>query len=806
MEAGLTVSERILYHLLAYLKYEEKYEVPFDITQDGISQACGISRAHAAIELKKLKDHGEVLERLTHIRRGKSRRKAYFLAQEGKARAYKVAEFVRERGVESGVDASKIAPGKAPIPTLRIRRISSPIPTPRYFFGRTTELDTFRAALESPDLQLVVISGISGVGKTTFLAQAARNSGLQVFWQDLHEWDTERTVAEMIASYFATSGLPQLQSYLDSGRFELGEFGLVLSELVASNGHLFIIDDLDRAPRLLPLIALLRKTLGPCRLAVAAEEPPAGLFEPGEVSPRGLVRLLPLEGLDPPAAQQLLEARRVTVEDFEQLYGITQGHPLALELVGSGPVQVARQEVFRYLEESFYAGLSREEQELLEQAAVFRQPFPATALPREIRSLRKGSLLREVGRGLFTVHALLRDRIYDAMGAEHRRLCHSRAADFHLDAVDPVERLYHLLRAGRTLEAEMALALHPQTYLDTPRLEEVWRLVGELPTPKPRYAPSLQLLRGRVAAKLGKVPEARESLSPLVSAEEPSIRAEALIEIGLLEAKAGLQEAASGRFSEALSLAGESGRLRARALRSLGNVAFSRGRYQEAEARLEESVKEALATGVTDEVLKGYLDLGNLFIGRGDYPKALEHFLKCATGFGPADQPIVQVNLGVAYAHLGEPARSRAHFEQAIELAHQTGQSRTRAYALSNLADLLVQEGELSRAREACFEAIELLGGLEDRVGLSAAYANLGAVERRRGALDEAESALKRSLELLEGLEVPRSTATRLAEYAELLKARGDTEGARREYEKARQLFASIDAADMVAKIDAALR
>ena len=35
------------------MKYEDKYEAQFDVTQDGISQACSISRAHAAIELKK---------------------------------------------------------------------------------------------------------------------------------------------------------------------------------------------------------------------------------------------------------------------------------------------------------------------------------------------------------------------------------------------------------------------------------------------------------------------------------------------------------------------------------------------------------------------------------------------------------------------------------------------------------------------------------------------------------------------------------------------------------------------------------
>jgi hypothetical protein len=88
----LTVSERIQFHLNNYLKFEDKYEVPFDVTQDGISQACAISRAHAAIELKKLKASGVILEKLSHVRKGKARRKTYFLTFEGKARAAKVCQ------------------------------------------------------------------------------------------------------------------------------------------------------------------------------------------------------------------------------------------------------------------------------------------------------------------------------------------------------------------------------------------------------------------------------------------------------------------------------------------------------------------------------------------------------------------------------------------------------------------------------------------------------------------------------------------------------------------------------------------
>ena len=98
--ASLTVGERILFHLLPYTKHLDAFEVPIDITQDGIAAALRISRAHAALELKKLKVNKEVQERLSRIKRGRTKRKAYFLTPAGAERAKKVQAFAEENNID----------------------------------------------------------------------------------------------------------------------------------------------------------------------------------------------------------------------------------------------------------------------------------------------------------------------------------------------------------------------------------------------------------------------------------------------------------------------------------------------------------------------------------------------------------------------------------------------------------------------------------------------------------------------------------------------------------------------------------
>ncbi len=100
MPGTLTVGERIVLHLGQYSKYLDNYDAPLDVSQDGIAAALRISRAHAAIELKKLKENGEVLEKLVHIKRGKTKRKVYFLTLTGEERASKVRQFAESEGIE----------------------------------------------------------------------------------------------------------------------------------------------------------------------------------------------------------------------------------------------------------------------------------------------------------------------------------------------------------------------------------------------------------------------------------------------------------------------------------------------------------------------------------------------------------------------------------------------------------------------------------------------------------------------------------------------------------------------------------
>lgn len=100
MATPITVGERIVLHLAQYSKHLNDFDAPFEVSQDGIGEALRISRAHAAIELKKLKEAGTVAERIAHIRAGPVKRKVYFLTESGEQRARNLKDFANRQGIE----------------------------------------------------------------------------------------------------------------------------------------------------------------------------------------------------------------------------------------------------------------------------------------------------------------------------------------------------------------------------------------------------------------------------------------------------------------------------------------------------------------------------------------------------------------------------------------------------------------------------------------------------------------------------------------------------------------------------------
>ncbi len=201
-----------------------------------------------------------------------------------------------------------------------------------------------------------------------------------------------------------------------------------------------------------------------------------------------------------------------------------------------------------------------------------------------------------------------------------------------------------------------------------------------------------------------------------------------------------------------------------------------------------------------------HMELGNVFMGRGMFEEAIDHFSKCAAGFGPAQLANVYMNMGVANAALGRDNEARINLENAVRLADETGQPRSKAYALISLAEILVRSGQLEAAKEHCFRALDIVTDLGDRAGISSAYANLGMAEKACGNLRDCEEYYEESIAALGDVEAPWALGLRKMELGMLLRQRGELGRAKVLLQDSRDLFTRLSADDMVERVETELK
>ncbi|MBO4503117.1 MAG: hypothetical protein J5707_05685 [Candidatus Methanomethylophilus sp.] len=131
----VTVKERILLHLSKFSNVQpgQEYNVPFDLTQDGIAVVAGITRSHASLDLKRLMDQGMITNWQAHQKGVRSKRLVYSITTAGMRRA----ESISEKLIAAGIDPEIFLDMKRCTPEIKWNALDA---RDRETFGRACVL------------------------------------------------------------------------------------------------------------------------------------------------------------------------------------------------------------------------------------------------------------------------------------------------------------------------------------------------------------------------------------------------------------------------------------------------------------------------------------------------------------------------------------------------------------------------------------------------------------------------------------------------------------------------------------------
>lgn len=441
------VKDRILLHLLDYLKFREAYDVPPEMTQAGIAQAVWIDVRHVLQYVRPLMEEGLLREESAHILGGQRRRKVYHLTDAGRLKSYGLRERLKSEtvqvrvgvGIQEATIAEVLRKAKGQIsivdvlresihagsvdllhlettPRPALVRMISDAPGVEGFLGREGELEVLTGERNLP--RIFVVRGVAGIGKSTLAAKVCEHyrDASHLFWHRVRPWDTPQSLLAALGSFMSALGRPTLKDTVETG--PPGTAHRVFEENLPGIRALFVFDDAhDGSVDLIDFLRFLKDAVRKAEdvrvLVLTRQE--ILFYDRRDVGIEGLVQEMTLQPLEAEVVRDLHPALR-----GDSALAELGRHPLFLRLLlalpeHTPPVQI-RRDIHKFIEEAIYVELADAERNLMKLASLYRVPVTARALFRDVGSsydvlmnLVGRSLLTPVGTEEFEVHDSIRD-------------------------------------------------------------------------------------------------------------------------------------------------------------------------------------------------------------------------------------------------------------------------------------------------------------------------------------------------------------------------------------------------------------
>ncbi|MGQ9581972.1 MAG: AAA family ATPase [Thermoplasmatota archaeon] len=811
MALGLTLGMRILLHLYAHDPQRESYELPPELTQQGIAEALSVRQSDVSRALARLRTEGQVEWRSSPVgpsRRGRKQRlKVYLLSQRGREAAQALASRLSamevrippgpgregERRVRLG-DVNSVLGTSHPL--VRLVEMTSPegtlqLPSPppapaaqpprdEGFVGRMEELQRLREWVRSGEERTLAIVGIPGVGKTALARALLGELGDQssLYFQ-IREWASCGPLLKALRDFLISLGRRRLAHLLQrSPSPPLDEVVGAISRDIEGLAALIVLDDFHEAaqqPELRYLVqelsAILSGSSGRCRLLLLSRFSP-GLSLRSRPEDAISVRELRLDGLDEESSRRLALSAGVPRSALAEVYRLTKGHPLSIRLLRGlegrpGDWRDAR----RFLQEEAIGKLPAGEKALLQTLSLLRRPERIeTVLALTDDPLAYDALSSLVSRNLvslssgsYSVHEMVREGAYERIPIPVRKEMHSRAAAHYagLGTADGgAEAVYHLCRAGDHERAARLLLSLGGELISEGRLEECRALIDMVDSGPHGQTEGTRRLRENLLDEYGEWDAGYEYLfqfsvlSPVAGCrmDGPGRRVR-----GEREWVAALADHESSL--EVLRRVGD-GAGECELLISLGWMRMMRGEHDEAERAYRMVRPLARRVGCPEPALKAIVGLGHLAWLRGRRAEAAALYKRAlgAMGGGAEGPRISCMNYlaNLASSEREYQASARA-LERALALCG-TGHRRERAYTILHLGRLQALMRGGGGAVDSLRRALAEFRGIGDAPG--SVYALLALAVQALGAGDPA-SAQRWASEALEEASVPGLRAIR---------------------------------------------
>lgn len=847
-----SVMDRILLHLLDFKSYEGEIDGSMDLTQIGIADAIGIKRGNVNQDIQPLISKGYVECHKVHVPGIKIKRSNYYLTCQGYEKAKTVKEklikvnieMIDREGIHSRTNIADLLNNtrldirfvdvvrEANISRLFdcktfLRKQTQPllcsssglagVPRPSHFFGRKTEGAIISEWIKNQIGATLVIQGMPGIGKTSFVSQILSDVGKPkaVHYFSIKTWCSLRALLMPLSVFLEDQGKRELRRYLEENRsIDISEVEyLILRTLSDDERVILAYDDYHNSSEEIQtffkmLHNIIKETNSKLIVIGRTVNP---FYDRKEVAIQKAVLELMLEGLDHESTLAL--AREIGVPDkyLEELSTHTHGHPLFAELLAAGGTPEINMDIEKFINDELITTLGDQELEVLKYMSVHRYAVEKTVLiayQKVLTILVQKSILKQSVDDFFELHDLIKTTVYRNLSVNELELLHTKAAEYYLESYpidNLMEALHHLIMAERYLDVCNVVLDKEERLLRSDKMMELAHVLGLL------LSKNLQLdklekahllyIQGHALSFTGEWDDAIMNFNKamVLASSDEKLRMMCKSGIGEISLRRNNYSVAKSLFKDVIDWAEKNDEMEMKAESSyyLGTVHERLGNNDLALDCFEKGMKISFKTHNRYHLAMAYYGQGRIFHRKQEYENAINNknrALDLALKIGSKEVASkILTSIGNTLDRMNRLEDEIDAHERAITLARESGAIRILAYALSNAAAAYLDNTNLQKASVYLDEAANIFERLGERRMFATTELNKSINCLYSGKKDEAILHFSECEFILNQLEDKRELMITYLKFGQALKKIGCSNESQIQFRKALRISQEIE-------------
>jgi tetratricopeptide (TPR) repeat protein len=531
-------------------------------------------------------------------------------------------------------------------------------------------------------------------------------------------------------------------------------------------------------------------------------------YDGRDVIAREIVAELELEGLDFESSKKLLQEKGIDKRRFKEIYGMTAGNPLFLEIFDS------KGHLERYVHDELFSKLGENERKILGMISIYRFPTSEDALAlnndfdfETLYTLTQKSIVKRDSHNRYLIHDIIKQFFYTRLSSTKRRRHHILAAKWYekrTEPIDLIEAIYHHQEAGKHEKSSQFAIDSSAIILDNGYASEFLTILERFHEKNLETGVWVEILilKGKACSMAGEWKKAllyftqSADISTIIG--DSKLKVKALCESGHILEEQNQFDRGMDSFKKCLNVSEKADYLHGmgEAYRGIGRIHWRKSQHKDAILNYERCLEFSEKVKDLELLASAYIDLGNVYDEMYKPEKAIECYKKSLDILKKTKNTYETAraygNLAITYRHMNDFKKAIENFEKQLDIAETLNDLKVKGYCYASVSYCHAKMNDFAKAKNNAGNAKDIASKIDNENIMFQVNKTYALISREEKKWEDAVRFLEKNIVLVEKLKALYSLSDTHFDLGVIYEEMGDVDNAKKHFQIAKGLYSEL--------------